>query len=149
MPLMRGFAKVEEGGRVQIPVNLRRLMGLFPAESFEVEAVRIKGTQRRPHMFLHRRGTTPFISPQEALFRQGAGKIACDGSLTLPDAVIEEAGLSPGCLLEIKIMGAAKAPWSVVHNRGVPRNTTLQERLGTRRRRGRAGKKRDTFVLQY
>ena len=144
MPLMRGFAKINEEGRVQVPVNLRRQMGLFPGEPFEIEVVRIKGTSRWPRMFLHRCGIMPFISPQETLFRRGRGEIAADGSLTLPGDVIEEAGLMPGCLLEVKIMGAASAPWSVVHNRGVLRNTTLQERLGTSRRRGRG---RDTFVL--
>ena len=146
MPLMRGFAKMDDGGCVRVPINLRRQMGLLPGEPFVVDVVRIKGTQRWPHMFLHHRGTTPFFSPQETLFRRGAGEITCDGSLTLPDAIIEEARLLPGCVLEIKIMGAANAPWSVVHNRGVQRNTTLQERLGTRRRRA---KERDAFVLGY
>jgi len=150
MPLMRGFAKVDEGGRLQVPINLRRQMGLLPGEPFVLDVVRINGTHRRPRMFLHHRGTTPFISPQEALFCRGAGEIAVDGSLTLPDGIIEEARLTPGCLLEIKIMGPSNAPWSVVHNRGVQRVTTLQERLGTSRRRGTGrGKERDTFVLQY
>lgn len=146
MPLMRGFAKVEEGGRVQVPVNLRRRMGLLPDEPFVVDVARINGTGRWPHLFLHHRSTVPRISAHETLFRRGAGRIAADGSLTLPGEIIEEAGLSPGCLLEIKLMGAANAPWSVVHNRGVRRSTTLQERLGTSRRRGT---QRDTFVLAY
>ena len=149
MPLMRGFAKLDEDGCVQVPANLRRLMGLLPGEPFVVDVVRIKGTQRRPHMFLHHRGTTPFISPQEILFRRGAAEIATDGSLTLPEDIIEEARLTRGCLLEIKIMGAARAPWSVVHNRGVQRTTTLQQRLGTRRRFGRHEKEPDTFILEY
>ena len=148
MPLMRGFAKVQDEGRVQVPTNLRRQMGLLPGEPFVVDVVRINGTGRWPHLFLHHRGTAPFISPHETLFRRGAGRIAADGSLTLPDEIIEEARLSPGCLLEIKLMGAANAPWSVVHNRGVRRVTTLQGRLGTSRRRG-TERDRDTFVLEY
>ena len=146
MPLMRGFAKVGEAGRLQVPVNLRRQMGLLPGEPFVVDVVRINGTHRRPRMFLHHRGMTPFISLRETLFARGAGKIAPDGSLTLPREIVEEVGLTPGSLLELKIMGAANAPWAVVHNRGVRRNTTLQERLGTSRRHG---KQRDTFVLDY
>lgn len=149
MPIMRGFAKVHEGGRVQVPVNLRRQMGLLPGEPFVVGVVRIKGTSRWPHLFLHRLGTTPILSQFETLFAQGTGQIAADGSLTLPGEVIEEAALPPGCLLEIKLMGAASAPWCVVHNRGIRRNTTLQERLGTRRRSGHRVEGRDTFVLKY
>lgn len=149
MPLLRGFAQMNDDGCVQVPSHLRRQMGLGPGEPFEVEVVRIKNTGRRPRMFLHRRGTVPFISPQDVLFRRGGGHIAEDGCLTLPAEIIEEAGLTAGCLLEIKIMGAANGPWSVVHNRGVPRITTLQQRLGTRARGGGRRGKWESFVLEY
>ena len=71
MPLMRGFVKMDEQGRVQAPINLRRQMGLLPGEPFVVDVVWINGTQRWPRIFLHHRGTTPFISPQETLFMRG------------------------------------------------------------------------------
>ncbi len=130
MPLIRGFAKLaEEGSTVPIPKHLSGLANLTGQSEVHVVVVRVTNTGRRPHLIFHHPDQLPFISPQETVFLRGIVHYKTE-SVYLPMEVIEEAKLPLGGILEIKSMGPANSGWLILHNRGVLRRTTLQERLG-------------------
>ena len=132
MPLIRGFTKLaEEGGTIPIPKHLGGLANLTGRSEVHVVVVRTTNTGRRPHLILHHPDQLPFISPLETVFLRDIVPYRT-GVVHLPKEVIDEAKLMPGGTLEIKILGPANSGWLILHNRGVLRRSTLQERLGTR-----------------
>ena len=131
MPLIRGFAKLSDGGALPIPKHLSALANLTGRSDVHVVVVRVTNTGRRPHLILHHPDQLPFISPQETVFLRGVVPYKTLNAY-LPIEIIEEAKLTLGGILEIKVLGPANSGWLILHNRGVLRRTTLQERLGTR-----------------
>lgn len=130
MALMRGFSKVDEEGRITIPDDIRRHTGLCPGCEAYVLVLRIKGTSRFPHLVIHVPHSIPYISMLEIIIKKTQTEVDARGGLTLSDEIMEELRLEPGYLVEFKIHGARGQHWTVVHNRGPWRQTTLQERMG-------------------
>lgn len=55
MTLMRGFAKVDEQGRIAIPDNIRRQIGLEVGQTAEFK---VAGPQKSQYLVLHKRDKT-------------------------------------------------------------------------------------------
>ncbi|MFQ5840861.1 MAG: hypothetical protein ACE5I8_00375 [Thermodesulfobacteriota bacterium] len=145
MPLMRAYSLVDGEGKVIIPRNVRRQAMLNSGHLAEIKVVRIKGTNRNPHVIIHNQGCSPYISPLEVIMMHECVKIDEEGKIVLVDGLRSEAKLDIGHIVEMKIQGAASKSWIVVHNRGPGRLTTLQERLGRRKAR----KQKRTMPLEY
>ncbi len=52
MALMRGFAKVDGDGKISIPGNIRREVGLREGQMVEIK---ISGPNRAPFIVIHKR----------------------------------------------------------------------------------------------
>lgn len=130
MALMRGFSKVDEEGRVTVPDDIARHTGFYPGYEVYMLVLRIKGTTRFPHLVIHRPSTIPYISMLEVIMKKTQTEVDGQGGLILSDEMMKELRLEPGYLVEFKIHGARGQHWTVVHNRGPWRQTTLQQRMG-------------------
>ena len=130
MALIRGYSKVDQEGRIIVPLNICRYCQLSPDYPVEIAVVRIINTVRFPHMVIYRFPYVPFISPMEATMLETQAKIDAQGRIILSQELMEELKLGPGYIVEFKIHGAKGQHWVVVHNRGPWRQTTLQERMG-------------------
>ncbi len=134
MALMRGFSTIDAQGRLRIPGDIRRAADLDHG-TIQIKVLRVGQTVRKPHLVIHRPDHPPYISMLEVVMASGVGQMDGDGKLLLPQALLEEAKLELGTLIEVKIHGARGQRWAVLHNRGKARPTTLQVRLGTARRK--------------
>ena len=146
MALMRGYSLVDEVGRITFPANIRRSAGMEPEQVVDIKVLRIKGTSRYPHMVINKPEFSPFISPLEMVMHETFGKICEQGRITLSEEILEGMKLEAGYLVEIKVLGPKDSHWTVVYNRGPRRETTLQQRIGPRRRRKKSW---DTQVWEY
>jgi len=52
MTLMRGFSKVDEGGKIPIPKNIRRETGL---EDGSLVEIKVQGTQHQQYIIIKKR----------------------------------------------------------------------------------------------
>ena len=52
MTLMRGFSRVEEGGKIPIPKNIRRETGLGKGQLVEIK---VQGTQNQQFIIIKKR----------------------------------------------------------------------------------------------
>ena len=130
MALMRGFSKVDEEGRITIPDDIARFTELYPGTTANMIVLRIKGTGRFPHLVIHKPRSIPYISMLEVIMKKTQTEVDEEGGLTLSDEIMEGLRLESGYLVEFKIHGARGQHWTVVHNRGPWRQTTLQQRMG-------------------
>ncbi len=117
MALIRGFSKVEEDGKIAVPLNIRRFTELTPEYPVEFAIMRVKDTSRRPHIYFFRPKNLPFISPMGVKMMEGAIVINEEGKLVLNDIILEEAKLELGHLVEMKVMGARGFHWVTLYNR--------------------------------
>jgi len=117
MALIRGFSKVDEDGKIAVPLNIRRFTGLTPEYPVEFAIMRVKDTSRRPHIYFFRPDHLPYISPMEVKMMEGTIVINEEGKLVLDDVILEEAKLELGHLVEMKVMGARGAHWVTLYNR--------------------------------
>jgi len=117
MALIRGFSKVEEGGKIAIPEHIRRWTQLTPGCLIDFRVMRIKDTSRRPHMTFNRLGSSPFISPMEVTMMEGNTMVNEEGKIVLDETILDEARLEPGHLVELKVAGSRQDYWLMVHNR--------------------------------
>lgn len=138
MSLMRGFSRIDEMGKISIPANLKRKAGVAPGSTIVIAVVRVNNTGRKPHLVLHRPDNIPYISVMEGVFLRGVSVVDEDGAIFLSDELLEEAKISPGDLIELKMHGSRGQEWVVAHNRGPHRISTLQERIGGKKRRRRS-----------
>ena len=71
MALIRGFSKVDEDGKIAVPLNIRRFTGLTPEYPVEFAIMRVKDTSRRPHIYFFRSDHPPYLSPMEVTMMEG------------------------------------------------------------------------------
>lgn len=117
MALIRGFSKVDEDGKIAIPLNIRRFTGLTPEYPVEFAIMRVKDTGRRPHIYFFRSDHPPCLSSLEVAMMEGTTVINEEGKIVLDEAILEEARLEPGHLVELKVAGSRQDHWLTVHNR--------------------------------
>ena len=117
MALIRGFSKVEEDGKIAVPLNIRRFTELTPEYPVIFNIMRVKDTGRRPHIYFFKSGNLPYLSPMEVAMMEGATVINEDGKIVLDETIMDEARLEPGHLVELKVAGSRQDHWLTVHNR--------------------------------
>ena len=117
MALVRGYSRVEEDGKIAIPEHIRRWTQLTPGCLIDFRVIRVKDTSRRPHMTFIRPGSSPFITPMEVTMMEGNTMVSDEGKLILDEAILDEARLEPGHLVELKVAGSRQNHWLTVHNR--------------------------------
>lgn len=146
MPLLRGFSKVDEGGKMLIPSNIREKAGISTGSLVEIKVVRIKGSSRWPHIIIHARGVYPRLSMFQVVIREEKGRVDDKARLILTNSMLEEAKLETNSRVEIKLAGPHRNCWVVIYNRGPARLTTLQEKIG---RLGKSEKKWKPMTIEY
>ncbi len=139
MPLLRGFSKVDEGGVITIPSNIRNEAGLFPGTPIKIKVIRIKNTNRWPNIIIHSYQVSPKLSMFQVVMMEEDSQMDANSRLIFKESVLEEAKLEPDSRLEIKLLGPKNGSWIVIHYRGPIGLTTLQEKIG---RLGKNGKKK-------
>ncbi len=149
MPLLRGFSKVDEEGKVFIPSNIREKTGISAGHSVEIKVIRIKGSNRWPHIVVHAPGVYPQLSMLQMIMMQEEIQIDNEAKLILTDNALEETKLQPNSRVELKVTGPNHGSWLVIHNRGPNRLTTLQEKIGRQGKGGRDGKKWKSMPIEY
>lgn len=160
MPLLRGFSKVDpiknpvscgasEGGKILIPSNIREKAGISAGSLVEIKVVRIKGSNRWPHLILHAPGVYPHLSMFQVVMREEKSQIDDKARLILTDSTLEETKLELNYRVEIKLAGPHRNCWVVIYNRGPARLTTLQEKIGRLGKGGRDEKKWKTMSIEY
>lgn len=117
MALIRGFSKVDEDGKIAVPLNIRRFTGLTPEYPVEFAIMRVKDTSRRPHIYFFRSDHPPYLSLMEVTMMEGTTVINEEGKLVLDDSILEEAKLELGHLVEMKVAGSRGAHWLTLYNR--------------------------------
>ena len=146
MALMRGFSLVDEAGKITFPPNIHKWAEMGPEKIVDIKVLRIKGTRRLPHMTINIPNHQPWVSPLEVIMRKAYGRIDEQGQITLSEEILAEMKLKAGYWVEIKLLGPKDYHWTVVYNRGPRRETTLQQRIGSRRTRK---KSKDPKVWEY
>lgn len=143
---MRGYSIVDEEGGITIPPDIGKWAELSPGCAVCMKVLRIKNTSRFPHLVIYRPGNIPYISPLVVVMKETYGRVDKQGRVILSEEILEQLRLEPKYIVEFKIHGARSQHWTVVHNRGPWRMTTLQQRLGTKRRGEKKWKK---VPIQY
>ncbi|MFZ6016292.1 MAG: hypothetical protein ACOYU0_01500 [Nitrospirota bacterium] len=146
MPLLKGFSKVDERGRLFIPSNIREKAGISAGSLVEIKVIRIKSSSRWPHIIVHTPGVYPHLSMLQVVMMEERSQIDDEARLILPDSIIEETKLGPNYRVEIKLAGPHRDCWIVIYNRGPARLTTLQEKIG---RLGKDEKKWKPMTIEY
>jgi len=149
MPLLRGFSKVDQGGLIAIPSNIRKQLGFAPGSSINVKIIRIKDSARWPYVIVHNSGSSPRLSKFQVIMMEERAEMDNEARLILADDILREVKLEPGFRVEIKLLGPKQAPWAVIYNRGSNRLTTLQEKMGHKRKNAKSGKKWITMPIDY
>lgn len=147
MPLLRGFSKTDEDGKVFIPSNIRGKAGISAGSIVEIKVIRIKGSSRWPYIIIHPLGVYPRLSMLEVVMMEERNQIDDGAKLILTDNVLEETKLQPNHRVEIKLVGPNQGSWVVIYNRGPNRLTTLQEKIGRMERRSE--KKWKPMTIEY
>lgn len=129
MALMRTYNLVKEGGKIYIPENFLKQIGLQINNPAVIGVVRIKRSIRAPHLVIHRKDNSPWISPQEVVINQGLSNVDREGNIILRDDILEDSKLKPGHLVEMKVYGPHNSSWLVIQNRGPKIETTLQQKM--------------------
>lgn len=149
VPLLRGFSKVDDGGVIAIPSNIREHVGLFPGSSVNIKIVRIKDSGRWPYIIVYNSKVLPRLSMFQVVMMEGTAEMDDEARLILTDNILREVKLEHGYRVEIKLVGPKRAPWAVIYNRGSNRLTTLQEKMGRLGKSGRNAKKWQTQKWEY
>jgi len=135
MILIRGFSRVDEDGKIAIPELIRRWTQLAPDCLIDFRVMRVRDNSHRPHLTFIRRGRSPFISPMEVTMMEGNTMVNEEGKIVLDEAILEEARLEPGHLVELKVAGSHQGHWLTVHNRVrysptfVPKETRVGQKV--------------------
>jgi len=168
MPLLKGFSKIDEEGKLSIPTNFLRQVGLDIGNRVGIKVIRIKGSTRWPYLIVYPvRNITdaneenkisnrvyhsqncPRLSHLEVTMMESQSDIDENGRLPLESNVLEETKLQPNYRVEIKLVGPNHGSWLVIHNRGPNRLTTLQEKMGRLRKNRRSAKRWKTQKWEY
>lgn len=134
MTLLRGFSQVDEQGKIVLGQNFMTQAGLKTDSLVGLKVVRIKNSSRKPYLIIHRLEQVPRFAGLERIFWEGIGQIDSSGRFILGDEVMWESGFEPGFSLELKLAGPGGKPWLVIRSRGQSRLTTLQEKMGLKRK---------------
>jgi len=149
MPLLRGFSKVEEEGKLFIPSNIRDKAGISPGSLVEIKIIRIKGSSRWPCIIVHAFGVSPNLSMFQVVMMQEKAELNNESKLILTDNILRELKLEQGFRVEVKLAGSNQAPWVVIYNRGSNRLTTLQEKMARLGKSRRNTKTWETMTVEY
>jgi len=147
MALIRGFSRVDEAGKIKIPGNIQRCMGLEEGRTVLLMALRIQQTSRYPHTVLFVPGNPPKLSQFELVMDKAHAIVESDGKITIPSNILEEMRLGKDYRIEMKVQGPHNKHWLVIYNRGPWRETTLRKRMGVKR--GDQKKSLKTQVWDY
>lgn len=109
-------------------------MRLGPDSLVGLKVVRITGSGRKPYLIIHRLEQEPRFTALETIFYQCPFRIDGESRIALDDRVMAESGFKPGLSLEFKLTGPTNAPWLTIRNKGQARLTTLQEKMGLKRK---------------
>ena len=148
MPLLRGFSKVDEGGEIFIPSNIREKADISVNSIVEIKVIRIKGSSRWPYIIVHSPRVYPRLSMLEVVMMEERSQIDDEARLILANNMLEETKLEPNSRVEIKLVGPNRGSWVVIHNRGPNRLTTLQAKVG-RLGSGKNEKKWKSMSIEY
>jgi len=149
MPLLRGFSKVDEAGKIAIPSNIRDKAGISAGSVVEIKVIRIKDSGRWPYIIVHDSKASPRLSMLQVIMMEERSQVDNESRLILTDALLEEAKFEPYYRVEIKLVGPNRGSWVVIYNRGPNRLSTLQEKVGRLGKGGRNGKKWQTQKWEY
>ena len=149
MPLLRGFSKVDEEGKIVIPSNIREKAGISVGSLVGIKVIRIKGSSRWPHIIVHVPGVDLRLSMLQVVTAEERSQIDDEARLILTDSILGEAKLEPNYRVEIKLVGSKGSPWAVIYNRGPNRLTTLQEKIGRLGKNRRCPEKWQTQKWDY
>ncbi|MBU4444540.1 hypothetical protein KJ656_05590 [bacterium] len=147
MALIRGFSRVDEAGKIKIPGNIQRCMGLEEGRTVLLMALRIQQTSRYPHAVLFVPSNPPKLSQFEVIMDKAHAIVESDGKITIPSNILEEMRLGKDYRIEMKVQGPHNKHWLVIYNRGPWRETTLRKRMGVKR--GDQKKSLKTQVWDY
>ena len=93
MALIRGFSKVDEDGKITIPELIQRWTQLAPHCLIDFRVMRVKDTNRQPHIYFFRSDHPPYLSLMEVTMMEGTTVINEEGKIVLDDSILEEAKL--------------------------------------------------------
>jgi len=134
MTLLRSFGQVDEDGKIALGWNFMIQMGLGPDSLVGLKVVRITGSGRKPYLIIHRLEQEPRFTALETIFYLCPCRIDAKSCIVLDDKVMAESGFEPGLSLELKLTGPASAPRLFIRNHGPKRLTTLQDKMGLKRK---------------
>ncbi|MFH1950349.1 MAG: hypothetical protein ABIL06_01900 [Pseudomonadota bacterium] len=134
MTLLRGFGEIDQEGKIALGRNFLLQMGLRPDSLVGLKVVRITGSGRAPYFIIHGLDKEPRLTALETIFYQCPCRIDSGCCIILDDKVMAESGFEPNISLEFKLAGPTNAPWLAIRNRGPTRLTTLQEKMGLKRK---------------
>lgn len=134
MTLLRGFGQVDNDGKIALGRNFMLQMGFEPGSLAGLKINRITGSARAPYLIIHKPDKEPRFTALDTIFYQCPCRIDSGCCIILDDKVMAESGFEPNISLEFKLAGPTNAPWLAIRNRGPTRLTTLQEKMGLKRK---------------
>jgi len=135
MTLLRSFGHVDEDGKISLGHNFILQMGLRPDSLAGLKVMRITGSGRNPYIIIHKLGQEPRFTALQTIFYQCPCRIDAENHIVLDDNVMDESGFELGLSLEFKLNGPTKAPWMSIRNKGPIRLTTLQDKMGLKKKK--------------
>ena len=140
MALIRGFAQIDEEGRIPIPRSVYIHLGLKGEEAVQVDVVSIKRGTRRSRLMVHPAGYGSRISPLESVIACGLAHVDGEEAVIPEEELLSFAGFAPGDHLEMKMQGTARQPCLAVYHRVSPVRLSGRDTVKHRGKRVRSMK---------
>ncbi|MCJ7746079.1 MAG: hypothetical protein MUP40_07330 [Actinobacteria bacterium] len=141
MALIRGFAQIDDGGRIPLPHSVYVHLGLAGKKGLRVDVVSTGGGTRSNRLLVHPADYSSKISPLQSVVASGVARVDEEGAIIPEEKILSLVGFAPGDHLEMKMQGTAGQPCLAVYHRTSP---VRLSREGTIRHRGKSVK-----VMKY
>jgi hypothetical protein len=135
MALIRGFAQIDDDGRIPLPHSVYVHLGLAGKKGLRVDVVSTGGGTRRPRLVVHPADYSSKISPLESVVASGVARVDEEGAIIPEDKILSLVGFTSGDHLEMKMQGTASQPCLAICHRTSP---VRLSRKGTIRHHGKS-----------
>ena len=133
--MIRGFAQIDDDGRIQLPHSVYVHLGLASNKVLRVDVVSTGGGNRRPRLAVHPADYCSKISPLESVVASGVARVDEEGAIIPEDKILSLVGFTSGDHLEMKMQGTAGEPSLAITHRTSP---VRLSRKGTIRHHGKS-----------
>jgi len=135
MALIRGFAQIDDEGRIPLPHSVYVHMGLAREKVVQVDVVSTRGGNRSPRLVVHPADYSSKISPLQSVVASGVARVDDEEAIVPEGEILSLVGFAQGDHLEMKMQGTVGQPCLAICHRTSP---VRLSRKGTIRHHGKS-----------